>query len=294
MPATPRKACLGLLTLLLFCGCAQFPEAHKAFLAQPSMSARSVALEIFTARYPMADEELNGPLWTEVDEQQIPIELRRRLQGNGLRIGLIGARLPPALEHLLNLPETQPTGDQQAMVVDPLKQPSFQRRIQQIRAGQPTRLIATGEQTRHAQLAVLIKADDGQVGGRSYPQALGQITVRSFPEGDGRVKLELTPELEFGESQRHFIPQNGVISTEFGPDREVFDELRTELMLSPGQMIIVSCLPDRVGSLGYHYFTDDTSGTLRQKLLLIRLAQTPVEDLFSNDGLDESLPEETE
>jgi hypothetical protein len=48
-------------------------------------------------------------------------------------------------------------------------------------------------------------------------------------------------------------------------------------------MLLVSSLPGRPGSLGHYFFTEQTSGALDQKLLLIRLAQTQHNDLFGRD-----------
>jgi hypothetical protein len=44
-------------------------------------------------------------------------------------------------------------------------------------------------------------------------------------------------------------------------------------------MLILSSLPNLPGSLGHHFFTE-SDGQLRQKLLILRLAQTQQDDLF--------------
>jgi hypothetical protein len=44
-------------------------------------------------------------------------------------------------------------------------------------------------------------------------------------------------------------------------------------------MIVVSCLPERPGSLGHRFLTEVRSGQKEQKLLVIRLSQTQHDDL---------------
>ena len=42
-------------------------------------------------------------------------------------------------------------------------------------------------------------------------------------------------------------------------------------------------LPDRPGSLGHYFFTEQTKGAMEQKLLLIRVAQTQHNDVFGEE-----------
>src|SRR3989337_2061088 len=55
------------------------PPRIASPLASPRMSPDSVVLDIFFVRFPLGDEEANGPLWDEIDEQHFPTELRREL-----------------------------------------------------------------------------------------------------------------------------------------------------------------------------------------------------------------------
>jgi len=50
--------------------------------------------------------------------------------------------------------------------------------------------------------------------------------------------------------------------------------------LSPGEMLIVGCLPNKSGSLGHHFFTTCKEQP-QQKLLVVRLAQTQHDGLFT-------------
>lgn len=270
-------------------GCAKLSRSGQAALLASPLSSRNVGLEIYSVRVPLGEEEVNGPLWDEVDEQQLPLATRRRLAANGFRVGVIGARMPEKLARILKLevpPEPSGTQPEQAASesVDLEKEPLVRRRVMQVRGGRKAQLICTGETVRHASLPVLVRGDDGEVRGRTYQRVMGLLATKAFPEGDGRVRLELVPEIEHGEPQRRFDPGEGMLRMEFGPPIERFDPLRLEAVLAPGQVLALTCLPERAGSLGYQFFTETTPDRVVQKLLLVRLAQTQYDDLFDPDA----------
>ena len=152
----------------------------------------------------------------------------------------------------------------------------MRRRLLQIRCSGRGEILAARV---HKSLPVLIR-DEGQVRGRTYPNAQGLFAVRTALDGDGRVRLSLVPELHHGETQQHWTGQEGIFRLEMMRPRKVFDKLRLEAALSPGQMLVVSCLPSSQGSLGYHFFTDDSPDGREQKLLVVRLAQLPPQEPF--------------
>jgi len=264
--------------VLVAVGCAPIKPAGKSPLAPARMSADSVALDIFFVRIPYGLEEANGPLWNEIDEQHFPADVRRRLAQNGFRIGLVGDGLPSRLCHLLELKDKpRPAVDANETVLTDLEsEPRVTRRHLQLRANQRSEIIAS---EIYDQLPVLT-CESGDVCGRSYPKAQGLLTVKSHPEPDGRVRLELTPELQYGEMRQRYVGGYGALRLEAGRSCRTFDNLAVHATLAPGNMIVVSCLPDRVGSLGHHFFTHPVSGRLEQKLLIVRLSQTQHDDLL--------------
>jgi hypothetical protein len=280
-----RLILLGIVPILFGGGCSRLPRQSGAPLIATQMAPDIVTLDVVWVRFPLGDAEINGSLWTDIDEQQFPVELRRRLTANGIRAGVIGTRIPVKLEQLLKLSGEAPSPDAESEPVDLENEPTVRRRLLQMGSGKRTHIVCTGDRMRHAALSVLIRGDDGQVNGRTYQKAMGILATKAFPQGDGRVRLELMPELEYGDAQRRFDPGEGVLKVEFSPPREKFDLLRMETTLSPGQMLILTTIPDRPGSLGYQYFTEQTTDRTEQKLLLVRLSQTQYDDLFSADPL---------
>src|SRR5262245_52312383 len=70
-------------------------------LSPAEMGEDAVTLQVFFARCAVGDSELNGPLWNELDEQELPAALRRNLAANGFRAGLVGIQVPMSLSRLL-------------------------------------------------------------------------------------------------------------------------------------------------------------------------------------------------
>jgi hypothetical protein len=266
-----------LLAMLATAGCDTLPHKTKSLLLPPQMSSNSVVLDMFFVRVPFGDANVNGKLWEEIDEQHFAPELRERLARNGFRIGLVSGQMPVELSKLLELSDKPPpNGDLEETSVENLDvQPTVTRRHSQLPAGQPTEIIASGV---YSELPVLM-SDSGQLCGQTYTQARGIFTLKSFPQSDGRVRLELTPELYHDQPRQRFVAGQGVLRLEAGQPKRTFDNLTISTDVSPGAMLVLTSLANRPGSLGHHFFTENSS-RLEQKLLVIRLGQTQHNGLF--------------
>ncbi len=279
MPSGRRE--ILLLAVLAMSGCATAAlHKGKSPLAPPAMSPDSVVLEMFFVRFPFGDPAVNDKLWGAIDEQQFKPELRERLARNGFRAGLVSGQMPGELTKLMQLSDKPaPTSEPVSTKVDALEnQPRVVRRHLQIRAGRRSEIIASSV---YAELPVLM-CEPGQLCGQTYCQAQGIFSVKSFPQPDGRVRLDLVPELQHDQPQQRWIGDQGVLRLEASRPKRTFDDLALSVELPPGGMLVLSSLPNRPGSLGHHFFTEkENEGHLEQKLLIIRLAQTQRDGLFS-------------
>jgi len=270
-----------LLPALLLVGCITAPiQKGRSPLKPAQMSPDSVVLDIFFVRFPFDDPQINGQLWQEIDEQHFPPELRRRLTANGFRVGLVGGQLPVALSELLQLSDKPvPDGDVETGVTDdPIAldwQPQVLRRHLQLRTGRRSEILASGV---YDELPVLI-SDRGQVCGQTYSKAQALLGVTAVAQGDGQVRLQLVPELHHDEVRQRWVGRQGMMRLKTDRPRRTFDEMGICAALSPGSMLVLGSLANRPGSLGHHFFTED-SGQLEQKLLLVRLSQTQHDELF--------------
>lgn len=267
--------------LLLFAGCARvMAPTGKSPLAPPQMSSDSVVVEIFSIRVPFGDAEVNGPLWQEIDEQQISPELRTRLNQNGFRVGLIGTQVPAKIAELLEStdPAATPGGLEQTGTQVNLEESSAPlRRHLQLRAGKRG-VIQASELC--AEMPLLLYRN-GQVRGEPYYEAQAQFGLRTYPNRDGRVKVELVPEVEHGQSRREWVGGQGSLRLEVGKPKHVLDDMAVELTLSPGEMIALTSIPTRPGSVGHYFFTAGGADARMQKLLIVRLLQTQHEELLA-------------
>ncbi len=155
---------------------------------------------------------------------------------------------------------------------------AFPARRLQARAGQRYEIVSPHIQH---EMAILIH-DEGQVVGMRYDQAQCLLAVTSAAHSDGRVRLEVTPEVHHGPARQQFTGRGGVFQMQAKRDAEVFDKLRVEAILSPGQTLVLTQTSPGKG-LGGEFFTESINSQNHQKILLIRLAQTQYNDLFSSE-----------
>ncbi len=267
-----------LLLLAPMLGCQDPLKRGQSPLAPVRMSPQSVVVEVLRVRFPMADQGVGEDVWSEVDEQRFPAELRRQLAANRFRVGLIGGQLPMTLSRLMQLSDAPPPADRSNVISAEAmeEEPRVQRSHMTLRSGRRGEICASDV---YGQLPVLIN-ESGELGGKIFSQAQGMLAVKAFPENDGRVRLEIVPELHHGQPQQRWVGSQGMMRLDTSRPRRVFDRMRVSAMLAPGEMLLLGSLPNRPGSLGHHFFTRDR-GRLEQQLIVVRLAQTQHQSMFS-------------
>lgn len=289
-PMSRRRRLLPLavgapLLVLAVGGCAKLPK-HTGSLFDAE-AADAVALDVFFVGYPFADETINGPLFSEIDQQEIPLDVRQRLAANGFITGILSGQLPPIVGQLLHLADLPP--EDHPPTVDLVDPPHVRRQLlKTFRVDDPASLITSGGKEPHALLTVLYRdeGDPPPVRGWSFRKAKTILSTKIEPQGDGRVRLELTPTVEHGEARQEVVPRDGSLTIKIVPPHKTFDQLRLAAALSPGQMLVIGCRVDRPGSLGHQFFTQRYSDRLEQVVLLIRLAQARPADLFAEPTPD--------
>ncbi len=277
------------LTLLACAGCrAWVPEAptERTLLRPVEMASDGVQLEIVSVRFPYADATLNGDMWSEIDEQQLPPDQRRDLAENGFRAGIVSGQLPTALQQLITAAEQPGTVTEASANFG--KAPAVSKQQMQLHSGWHGQIFAS---STYPELP-LLTCRNGTVCGRTYSQAQCILNTTLVAQDDQKVKLQLMPELDYGEARQQWVTdevtsvsqalnRDGVLRPQSGKPKQMFDRLSFDAMLAPGQMLLLTTLPERSGSLGHFFFTDEQSEQTEQKLLIVRLAQSKTNDLFS-------------
>ncbi len=218
----------------------------------------------------------NGALWDQIDEQSFSPETRRELSDSGIRAGLVGSHVPVEMARLLTLTD-EPRKPAQENTVDLEVEPAVTMRMLAVRAGQRSEIVASNVYDR----LPLLTREAGQVVGHTYAKAEGRLALRAVPQHDGRVQIELLPELHYGEQQQRWNAADGVIRLEAARPKRVFEQLKLKADIAPGQMLVLTCRPDRSGSLGHHFFTEPKTDGLLQKMLIIRLVQAGSDRSFA-------------
>jgi hypothetical protein len=275
---------ISMLTCLVGSAGCSFIDMHAAAgnpspLSAAAPSADSVSLEIFFAKAPLGDASINGPLWNEIDEQRLPAETRRRLAQYGIRAGVVGSHVPEALVKLLSLTDKPKPATDEPTPVKFEDEANVTKRLLQTRNGKRNEIVCSGTYDR----LPLLQVENEQIGGKTYHLADGRFALKSHAQTSSRVELELVPEVHHGEQQPRWVGADGVLRLDPGKPREVFDDLRTRVPLAPGEMLVMTNLPEHPGSLGHYFFTQPTSERPCQKLLVIRVAGTADDESLSNE-----------
>jgi hypothetical protein len=217
------------------------------------------ALQVAFLSCPLRDAALNTEIWNAADEQVIAPEVRRALEVNGLRIGLIAGTLPAEAEAMLNAPPSD---------AEPKKS-------QIILPDGSNTLMSLVEST--PQVSLLLNRDN-HASGKDYDDASGWFRVTATQEGPAGVALRFVPEIHHGPLQRAFgaVPNTGAYAPQGfmvkdGQEEETFRELAASLTLQPGQVAVLGCRPENPRSLGAFLFTqpEPNSDRLLQRVLLI-------------------------
>lgn len=245
-------------------------------LPAAKMAPDTVVLEIAFVRMSGDILAQQDVVWRQIDEQRLPPDLRRRMNENGLRAGVVSSQLPAELRKLLEEKAdplavtgaaTQPGGDV-----------SVSQRKLDSRTGKRGVILSGGLREK----LTLLQHKDGQVSGQDFMSAQCLFAVKTFPQGDGRVRMELTPEIEHGAPKQRWVGQDGAFQMESSKDHKVLSTLKMDLLVAPGEVLVITCTPEQVG-LGKQFFAESKVG--EQKLLMIRLAQTQYDDIFAPESV---------
>jgi hypothetical protein len=236
---------------------------------------------------------MNDAVWSEIDETQIAPAAHRELARNGFRVGVISGTPPDAIARALSMnadrPDDEPDanaglGGASAPSLDLVHEPRVHGNRRNLRRGERMEIRAS----EVVESMPLLVSRGRELGGRTYRDAQAIYALRIDPQPDQTVKIELTPELHYGPSRLRWSGgeegMEAVLRQLPMRDREVFESMRMELRLSPGEMLVLSSLPNAKNRPGYYFHTAESSAGREQKLVLIRPAQVPRSDTFAGSA----------
>jgi len=130
----------------------------------------------------------------------------------------------------------------------------------------------------------LVYSEQGQVRGQTLSQAQGIFRVTMLPSGAGGARLRLAPEIQHGDPKPQWVGEDGVITQKYSKPKVPLEELTIQVQLLPGQTLLIAPVPDRPGSLGSYFLSQNGAGEPQPKLVAIQLARSKSDDLFTRDA----------
>lgn len=258
-------------------GCAQWNSSSpvkRNWLLPPKMAADGVLLEIAVLDLAHDESEAVGDLWRDGDEQFLPSEMRRRLSSEGIRCGSLGSEIPETIRKWLESQQSSVALDEKdgAAVISDVP---TGRRIQ-CRAGRPQYIVV-----RKAREAVLVtRVAAGETTTEEFQDAACELCLTAKPLGDGRVRLEAVAGIRHGNPRQRWVGDQGLFRLDNNRECKFFEDTQVAATLVPGQTLLWTATTEPRG-VGQAFFAEDQAAGLAQKIVLIRLAQTKLDDLFA-------------
>jgi len=263
-----------LVALLLAAGCraglSHDPAAATVTAESARPAPRTIPVEFVFVRHEEHDRVMGDELWGLVDEQVLDDDLRTRLAANGLRAGVVTARLPPHIAARLLPPPSAAGETLPAALPD---NPALVRHVLRLLPGRSSDVLAA---TGLGELVLLERAE-GAVRGTTYRDASPLFALRAWPAADGRVRLRLAPTIKHGPVERSWVGEEGMFRLEAGQRRHLLEELAIEAEVPGGSMLVVGCAGAPASTAGDAFFRDRTGGG-RRLLAIIPAPLTPPAD----------------
>ncbi len=265
-------------------------EAGAGLLKSNLLSARSknpdsVIIETVLVRFPASSTEDLEEVWRLCNETFADLPLRQRLDLNGLRCGVIMGELPSIIRTQIEETSNRQTTDAIEHAGLATDVDNRMRRLQ-CRAGRRKDLLVKPDVT--GPLTVLTTRDGKHVCGETYQRATVLFDLRANPHGDGSATIELTPEIQHGEHRQVFV------TSEFGTRPEMrralqnWSEMKISARLAPGQILVLSSTSP-AKALGSTFFvTQNADHTDERVMLLVRLAESQLDDLFAPEIVEQA------
>jgi hypothetical protein len=253
-------------------------------LPTPQLPADAVVVELQFLRMSDAKIAEVDQLWQITDEQVIPIQTRKRLEANGLRMGLVPGDMPTIVQQWI-------AEAQQRLRDETLEQASVASNISLVpkqltfRAGKRKEILLHAEQDKWVPV---IYQEEDQLCGETFETPEFILATTAIPHGDGRATLLFTPEIKHGQVRNVVVGKDAAFRFEWQRQRRAFDELLSQITLSPGQTVIVTCTEPPKGLGSQFFITESFSRQREHVLILLRLSRTQLDELFDPAGVTDA------
>ena len=262
--------------------------AAQKLLNPIGVSKDVVAVDFYRVRIRYEQRQLLEDFWNDdgTSDQMIPIDLRRRLAEEGIRIGVQGRSLSPSLARIRDIDKVQyaeATGKIAEQTAEtqfaPVSKISSDEMLLEPLVNQQLLTLSAlpGKSwTVYTYDDVLPQISlfwhQGGWCGKTYPKAQGTVKLSTvtYPDGTG-IRFDLLPILEYGDPKQTSRMSNGAYIREIGRDKLIYDSLKISVKLLPGQWLVLGPTGPNPPGLGKHFFTRNREQP-EQKIMIFRLS----------------------
>ncbi len=173
-------------------------------------------------------------VWPRVDEQSFPIELRKKLDRNGIRVAMVDGVVPIQLQRLIDSVDKKLKEDplEQAGVTADLTSHS---RLLSCRTGERKEISV--RPSRKGTM-VLLHNDGGAARGKTYEDPSLLLELRMFAKGDGTGVLHLQPEVQYGPYKQKIVGQDFALRREMRRDSDTWPDLAIQHPMRNGSDVV--------------------------------------------------------
>ena len=224
-------------------------------LPKSKMESDSIAMRVAVVELDDLQKMEFGSFINTTD-QKLPLELRRLLDDNGIRVSVISSINTPGLQKMLapGIPKREwLDGQEQKLAdagkIDLVRRLVSHRHVEKKRGESFTVEVSPVRQKLSWQIHI-----GEQKLADSANLAQCQMRITSWPQGDGLVRLQFMPEVHYGQK----LSRIGVDDSNFSVhQRRDFKELRSlsfEMSVLPGETVVVAPTEqlERVGEMFFN------------------------------------------
>ncbi|GEM_PF-2175060 len=292
-----RRNLLLSIAGLLMGGCAKDAStANKAdamsFLSRPRSSENSIAVEFAILQVLPYRRRLLREMWNQVDQQVLDLELRKQLVRNGVRAGIAGQALPPALRSIMqprSLADEELTDVQQQMLEAGFleAQKVLQTHI---------RLTAQPGQSRDAVISDIRPelvwdwhSDEG-VGHYRFEQAISKVRLTMSPLPGDLVSVGLLPLIAHGQPLPQYEASGDQFVFAVAKSEHLVNQAEIKINLHMGETLVFGPSlempeggePNRLGDVFFHQNDNAATASAGESVVLIRMLGAKSSDLFGD------------
>lgn len=284
-----RRDFFCLLGGIALSGCAdkvkEKPDA-MSLLSKPRSSENSIAVEFAMVQVLPYRHRLLHEMWNQVDQQILELDVRKRLTQNGMRVGVTGQALPPALRSLMN--PAAVAEDEMTDVQREMHQAGWLEADTVVHGH--TRLTVLPGQSRDMVItpprAVLNWQFHGPTGTTQHrlEQAISKVRLTMSPASGDAVSLGVLPLISHGASQPQYTADGNKFVFEIAQNEHLLGDMQVKIDMRPGETLVIGPSLDRngdaavarLGDVLFHHDQASPSDTL----VLLRLLGARTSDLF--------------